>query len=230
MKADNLITREVLEYFSNRSSHLALYPESSPGYVHLWSELYDEAEKYEPLASGEHVVEENGQRGLYHDVFQHYLIPPIFDDIQSTFLEDVCIGGRQGKFGLVKKDGTGELVCPCIYDDIVAFDHFADLFCIEVDESYGVLYYNDITGMTILQDPVCDAIESTSSGFLLLQKDGLYGLCRYGYRLPIAYERIHIPSILGWVKVMKDGVWGYIDSNRQFTEKMSEAFLHVSSF
>ena len=64
----------------------------------------------------------------------------------------------------------------------------------------------------------------------MLEKEGKMGLYRYGYTLPAEYDRIFIPELLGWIKVMKNGVWGYVDENKERFGSLAEYYSHMADF
>lgn len=220
-----LLTRDLLEDYSNRCARLEIYPPGSSEYVSLWTDLWCEAEEYESLSNYNRILKGDGKEGIINDFFNHCLVPPIFDQVVSSIgCGHHYIVVNDGKYGIVDDRGKGHLVCPCMYDCIEHLQEFSDLLKIEQNGKYGILeVYGNLAEETVA--PLYDDIQSSEGGFVLLKKDHKFGLYKYGYLLEPAYERIFVPSILGWVKVQKDGVWGYIDVDNEFTEDMSKAYL-----
>lgn len=222
------LTREVLENFSNRCATLKIFNEGTPDYDGLWSDIWCEAEEYQPMKDFIHTVQENGKEGVRNDFFNHWIVPPIFDKIvDDTNANLNYIVMDNGKYGIIQSDGKGTLVCPCIYDQIESLSDFGDLVKITVNGKYGLieLYGGDFAKVKV--EPIYDDIQETDGGYVILKKNGKCGLFKYGYVLPTEYERIFIPTVMGWIKVMKNGVWGYVDTNNEFTEDMNKAYLHL---
>ena len=222
------LTREVLEDFSNRCATLKIFNEGTPDYDGLWSDIWCEAEEYQPMKDFIHTVQENGKEGVKNDFFNHWIVPPIFDKIvDETNASLNYIVMDNGKYGIIQSDGKGTLVCPCIYDQIESLSDFGDLVKITVNGKYGLieLYGGDFAKVKV--EPIYDDIQETDGGYVILKKNGKCGLFKYGYVLPSEYERIFIPTVMGWIKVMKNGVWGYVDTNNEFTEDMNKAYLHL---
>lgn len=222
------LTREVLENFSNRCATLKIFNEGTPDYDGLWSDIWCEAEEYQPMKDFIHTVQENGKEGVRNDFFNHWIVPPIFDKIvDDTNANLNYIVMDNGKYGIIQSDGKGTLVCPCIYDQIESLSDFGDLVKITVNGKYGLieLYGGDFAKVKV--EPIYDDIQETDGGYVILKKNGKCGLFKYGHVLPTEYERIFIPTVMGWIKVMKNGVWGYVDTNNEFTEDMNKAYLHL---
>lgn len=222
-----LLSRDLLEEFCKKSAHLELFYRNSDEYLSLYSELYSEAEEVQSINEYIRTICKNGKEGVINLFLNCYIIPPIFDkvlcEVNCGYNYIVAIGG---KYGIVQSNNNGSLVLPCIYDNIEPLNKFEDIVKIELDGKYGVvcLYGGDFARITI--EPIYDLIEEANCGFIILKKNGKYGLYKYGYILPTEYERIFIPVVLGWVKVLKDGVLGYIDIDRNFTSDINKAYLY----
>ena len=222
------LTREMLEDFSNRCANLKLYKEGTSDYATLWSDIWSESEEYQSMEEFIHIVQENGKEGVKNDFFNHWIVPPVFDKVVcDTNVGYNYIVINNGKYGITSSDGKGTLTCPFIYDQIEQLGSFADLLKTTMNNKYGLiaLYGSDFSKEMV--KPIYDDIQETDDGYVILKKDGKYGLFKYGYVLPTEYERIFIPCVRGWIKVMKNGVWGYIDTKNEFTEDMNKAFLHL---
>lgn len=70
-----------------------------------------------------------------------------------------------------------------------------------------------------------DIIEQYENRYAILKKDNKCGLWSYDCFIPPVYEDVFIPEVLGWIMVKKDGEWGYIDENNDYTNDMDKAFL-----
>lgn len=220
------LSREVLEEFANRCARMDLYKGTSEQET-VWEDIYCEAQEYARLDGYEHVCKENGKEGVRNDFFDCWVVPPLFDKVVC---EVNCgqnyIVVNEGKYGIATRGRGERLLCTCTYDGIERFDHFIDLVRIEVNGKFGVMLLTaDAEFARVMVEPAYDAVEPTHGGFLLLRKDEKEGLFKYGYLLPAEYERVFVPSVMGWVKVLKEGVWGYVDANREFTTELGKAFL-----
>ena len=60
---------------------------------------------------------------------------------------------------------------------------------------------------------------------LLLKKDGKVGAQMNDILIPPVYDGFFVPEIFGWIRVCKDGEWGYLDVNNEFTPDESKAYL-----
>lgn len=222
-----LLSRYLLEELSNKCARLELYNRTSDEYLSLYSELCSEAEEVQSMNEFTHTVSENSKVGVINLFMNCYIVPPFFDkilcEVNCGYNYIVAIGG---KYGIVQSNNNGSLILPCIYDNIEPLNRFEDIVKIELDGKYGVvcLYGGDFARITI--EPIYDSIEETDSGFIILKKSGKYGVYKSGYILPAEYERIFIPVVLGWVKVLKDSVWGYVDADKNFTTDINKAYLY----
>ena len=43
--------------------------------------------------------------------------------------------------------------------------------------------------------------------------------------IPPLYDGFFIPEVFGWIRVCKEGEWGYLDVNNEFTPDESKAYL-----
>ena len=231
MSCDNInakpLSREVLEDFTNRCARLDLYNEGSDEYNTTLSEIFNDVYDYRQIYDYERVAKVGNKEGVKNELLGCYIVPPVFDKvIDETNAGHNYIVANDGKYGITKTNGKAETVIPCIYDSIEKLDTFCDIVKFGSCGKYGIieLYSNGLAVIAI--EPLYDKITETNTSFIVLEKDGKMGLYRYGYTLPAEYDRIFIPELLGWIKVLKDGVWGYIDADNKFTERLDEAFLH----
>ena len=222
-----LLSRELLEELSNRCARLGLHKINSDEYLSLYCELCSEVESIQSMNDFIHKVYKNGKEGVKNDFLNYFIVPPVFDKLLTTVNNGYnYIVVDDSKYGIVQSNSNGFLVTPCFYDKIEPLDGFEDIVKIELNGKFGaVCLYGGDFARTIIE-PIYDLIECTNSGFILLKKNGKYGLYKYGYILPTEYERIFVPSVFGWVKVLKNGVWGYIDVNKNFTNDINKAYLY----
>lgn len=221
------LTRNVLEDFTNRCARMDMYEQGSEEYLALRSELDDEAYGYRQMSDYEHIVKEDGKEGVKNLLLNYHIVPPLFDKVVDAI--NVChnyIVVKNGKYGITKADGKGTMSLPCMFDSIEMFGTFLDVVKFKTGGKWGIieLYGNGCAKVAV--EALYDDIAETGTPFLLLRQEREYGLYRYGYILPACFERIFVPYTLGWIKVMRKGVWGYIDADNKFTERLDEAFLH----
>lgn len=67
-----------------------------------------------------------------------------------------------------------------------------------------------------------DEFKSFGISQAILTKDGKYIYMISG-RFSEAFGRIYVPEVAGWIKVQKDGQWGWLDGNLEFTQNLQEA-------
>lgn len=219
------LTREALEDFSNRCASLNIYKKDTPEYEEKWTELWCEAEEYQPMEGFVHIAQENGKEGVRNDFFNNWIVPPVFDRIVAGMnMNNNYIVKNGDKYGVVRADGKGTWVCPCKYDSAETLENHIDVIKVGINGKYGVVELCSGDWARERVEPVYDDIQETDGGYLVLKKDGKCGLYKYGTILPAEYERIFVPVIMGWIKVVKNGVWGYVDSDNEFTENIENAF------
>lgn len=221
-----LLSRELLEELSNRCARLDLYNKNSNEYLSLYCELCCEVESLQSMNAFVHKVYENGKEGVKNDFLNCFIVPPVFDKlllaVNCGYNYIVIVNA---KYGIVQSNSNGFMVTQCIYDKIEPLYGFEDIVKIELDGKYGaVCLYGGDFARTIIE-PIYDSIEGSNCGIIIIKKNGNYGIYKSGYMLPAEYERVFIPSVLGWVKVLKDGVWGYIDVDKKFTNDINKAYL-----
>ena len=60
---------------------------------------------------------------------------------------------------------------------------------------------------------------------LLLKKGAKVGVQMDDIFIPPIYDGFFIPEVFGWIRVCKDGEWGYLDVDNEFTPDESKAYL-----
>ena len=195
--------------------------------------LENEAWHYHNIASYAEVFEHDGRYGVYHDLFDVELIPPLYDelrllDIVGTTMIYIARSGN--KYGIVKADGLGTEMYPFVCDAIEPYAEIIDLCSFRRDGKVGLLTLNGNERYTELLAPIYDSLDAhPGTPYIELRKDGKVGLHGAALTLPPIYEEIRIPQYLGWIKVNLHGQWGYINHKGQFTEDINQAFLYHSS-
>lgn len=221
------LSREVLEDFTNSCARLNLHKKDSEEYLTLHSMIEEKACGYRQMPDYEQIVKEGGKEGVKNLLLDYYIVPPVFDKvIDETNAGQNYIVVNDDKYGIIKANGKAETVIPCLYEGIEKLYTFCDIVKIRSCGKQGIieLYGNGLAVVAI--EPLYDKITETDTIFILLEKEGKMGLYKYGYTLPAEYENIFIPKLFGWIKVLKDGIWGYIDADNKFTERLDKAFLH----
>lgn len=136
---------------------------------------------------------------------------------------------KNNKYGIWHND----LCLPCEYDEIRVFENNDLLLC--KDGKYGMwdwhIYvpceYDEITFIEYEKKQILGELEwDYHDNYLLLRKGNKYGLWSIDTKLlPTIYDEI-APPIDGWgIRVKKDGVWGYLNKNNDFTTDISEVPL-----
>lgn len=221
------LTREVLEDFTNRCARLNIYSRGSDEYLALLSGLDSEACKYRHITDYVRIVKENGKEGVKNLFLNYYVVPPLFDKvIDEANAGHSYIVAKDGRYGMVKSDGKGTMALPCMCGRIELLETFLDVVKFEVGGKWGIIELYGDGSANVVVEAEYDEICETGTPFLLMKQNRKHGLYRCGYILPAEFEKVFVPSVLGWIKVMKDGEWGYIDADGKFTERLDEAFLH----
>ena len=96
---------------------------------------------------------------------------------------------------------------------------------VRIGEKWGVVnFYDD----EIPTKPEYDEIIEGEHNWcfkLLLKKDNKVGAQMYEIFIPPIYDGFFVPEVFGWIRVCKDGVWGYLDVNNERTPDASKAYL-----
>ena len=183
------------------------------------------------------LIEENGRKGLKMSDGE-IVIPPIYDTIEqlrsfttSSYLYKVV---KDGKYGMIDVE----------HDKVVTrLDvEYSSFQCLPNDDlllckngKYGVwdwhIYvpceYDEITFVEYEKKQNIGELEwDYHDNYLLLRKGDKYGLWSIDTKLlPPIYDEI-APPIDDWgIRVKKDGEWGYLYKNNNFTTDISEVPL-----
>lgn len=152
------------------------------------------------------------------------LIPPKYDELYNI-LGNVYVYRLNGKYGFVLADGKGKELCPPIYDEIKKTESYDVVALVRIGEKWGVMNcYND----EIPTNPEYDEIiEGGHHCYLklLLKKGAKVGVQMDDIFIPPIYDGFFIPEVFGWIRVCKDGEWGYLDVDNEFTPDESKAYL-----
>lgn len=183
------------------------------------------------------LIEENGRKGLKMSDGK-IVIPPIYDTIEqmrsfttSSYLYKVV---KDGKYGMIDVE----------HDKVVTrLDvEYSSFQCLPNDDlllckngKYGVwdwhIYipceYDEITFIEYEKKQKIGELEwDYQDNYLLLRRGNKYGLWSNETKLlPTIYDEI-APPIDDWgIRVKKDGEWGYLNKNNDFTTDISEVPL-----
>lgn len=165
------------------------------------------------------------------------LLPPIYDDFglltgaggkyREMYKGEKVSAMKDGKWGVVVADGTGTWIVDPVYDWI-GFPN--NLTHVRLKGKWGVL---NIAEGKYLVEPDCDTVVDYD-GFLFCNGIGFYGKNgKYGvigswgsFTAPVFDDFEGAPD--GAVKVMKGGVWGYVDETGNFTTDSEEAYYYFT--
>ena len=159
------------------------------------------------------VIEKDGKEGVM-DLDGTVLVPPIFDKVAYTYsrihmnASKPVVVINNGKFGLVRADGTGEMLLPCEHDSIRLND--LRQFFLVTDNGKTMLVSNlgkQLTTQTL------DKVYGTSNGIIAVQTDNKLGLfdISSGLFVEPAYDDIEA-EFEQPVIAYKDGVAGYLSA------------------
>ena len=159
------------------------------------------------------VIEKDGKEGV-KDLDGTVLVPPIFDKVAYTYsrihvnANKPVVVVNNGKFGIVRADGTGEMVLPCEHD----FIRLTDLlhFFLVIDN--GKIMFVSGMGKQLTPQTI-DKVYGTSNGIIPVEtggKQGLYDSYNDIFVQP-AYDDIYRGCDED-VIAYKDGVAGYLSA------------------
>lgn len=224
------ISRELINEFMEYESMLMFDNKMSiDNYMEIKEKLIFRLCHYHIIDNDNSLFTENGKMGMKNNVFGTILIPPIYDEIPYAVHKGYySVAINDNKYGIVKADGKGTVIFPFIYDLVYELGegYYVGVYCVTLNGKQGIVSVcRDITRTEL--EPEYDYIEHLlESHFTLLKKDGKCGLWNYGIFIPPIYEDVFVPEVLGWIMVKKDGKWGYIDENNDYTDDINKAFLY----
>lgn len=233
------ITRKIISEFSTRSSATTLYTKDSAEYERHISSMFNDVWNYESMLFSDEIFEHNGRYGVKHNALG-VLVPPIYDEICDyiafhEYGNSIYLAKLNNKYGLVKGDGKGSIAYPFELDGYLYTEALNNGLIIVKDGKCGAIsiLYGKVVDII---EPIYDAITSIEDfegcdipDIVMLEKDGKYGLFLYGNIIPPIYDKISIPSVMGWIRVKIGGEWYYIDSDLQPTQDVEKAFHTYTS-
>ena len=159
------------------------------------------------------VIEKDGKEGVM-DLDGTVLVPPIFDKVAYTYsrihvnANKPVVVVNNGKFGIVRADGTGEMVLPCEHD----FIRLTDLlhFFLVIDNG-KIMFVNNLGEQ--LTPQTIDKVYDTNDGIIPVETGGKQGLYDYYHDIFVepAYDDIYIGCDED-VIAYKDGIAGYLSA------------------
>ena len=64
---------------------------------------------------------------------------------------------------------------------------------------------------------------------MLIKKGDKLGVFIDGHIVPPLYDGVFVPEVFGWIRVCKNGEWGYLDVDNEFTADVDMAYLCYSA-
>lgn len=166
----------------------------------------------------------SGKVGLRLYITATDLIPARYDGLQYI-AGDEFVYQLNGKYGFVLADGKGTELCPPVYDEIKKAECMDHIMLVRTGEKWGVVDFHKKDIPTALEYDEIIESEHHLDFKLLLKKGSKLGVYMNDIFVPPLYDGLYVPEIFGWIRVCKDGEWGYLDVNNEFTLDESRACL-----
>ena len=168
--------------------------------------------------------------GLQLSIVGMDLIPPRYEELAE--IDDygsVFCYKQNGKYGLVLPDGKGTELCPPLYDEIEKIDYRYGYLLVRIGQKWGIANYDKVDFPTHLEyDDLIKRERSCGCEFLIKKGDKL-GVFIDDHIVPPVYDGVFVPEVFGWVRVLRNGEWGYLDVDNEFTADVNEAYLCYSA-
>ena len=157
------------------------------------------------------VIEKDGKEGV-KDLDGTVLVPPIFDKVAYTYsriymnADKPVVVINNGKFGIVRADGTGEMLLPCEHD-YIRLNDLLQFFL--VADNGKTMFVNNVGEQ--LTPQTLDDVYDTNNGIIVVKtgdKEGLFDIYN-GLFLEPAYDKIELGCDEA-VIAYKDGIAGYL--------------------
>lgn len=167
------------------------------------------------------IFEEDGKKGIKMGNGER-IVPSIYDSIKELDMPTVQYSIEMGgKYGVLEIDFNGNVRTKLeIEYDLFQRLKYGEYYLVRKNNKYGI-WHNELC-----LPCEYDEIRLFENNDFLLYKDGKYGLWLNDIKLlPTIYDEI-APPIDDWgIRVKKDGEWGYLDKNNNFTTDISEVPL-----
>ena len=155
------------------------------------------------------------------------LIPPRYDELIHMDNHMFCYR-LNGKYGMLLADGKGTELCPPRYDEIVNMESLAGYALVRIGQKWGIANYYQSSFPTELEyDELMESERSWGCEYLIKKGDKL-GVFIDGHIVPPVYDGAFVPEVFGWIRVYKNGEWGYLDVDNEFTADVDKAYLCFS--
>lgn len=157
------------------------------------------------------VIEKDGKEGV-KDLDGTVLVPPIFDKVAYTYsriymnADKPVVVINNGKFGIVRADGTGEMLLPCEHD-FIRLNDLLQFFL--VSDNGKTMFVNNVGKQ--LTPQTLDDVYDTNNGIIVVKtgdKEGLFDIYN-GLFVEPAYDKIELGCDEA-VIAYKDGIAGYL--------------------
>lgn len=139
------------------------------------------------------------------------------EDFAKDIYED------NGKFGI--KETYLHTGIPAIYDWIEPH-HIGGFGQYWVYKDGKVGFIELLEDVNVVFDVVYDEIDNIRYEQFVLKKDDKFIYWNDG-RASEPFDDIHVPRFAGWIKVCKDGEWGWLDGNLSFTTNLHDAHEYI---
>ena len=167
------------------------------------------------------IFEEDGKKGIKMGNGER-IVPSIYDSIKELDMPTVQYSVElDGRYGVLEIDFNGNVRTKLELEyDLFQRLKYGEYYLVCKNNKYGI-WHNDLC-----LSCEYDEIRLFENNDFLLYKDGKYGLWLNDIKLlPTIYDEI-APPIDDWgIRVKKDGEWGYLDKNYNFTTDISEVPL-----
>lgn len=167
------------------------------------------------------IFEEDGKKGIKMGNGER-IVPSIYTSIKELDMPTIQYSVEMdGKFGVLEIDFNGNVTTKLeIEYDLFQYLKYGEYYLVRKNNKYGIWH----NGLCLSCE--YDEIKVFENNDFLLYKDGKYGLWLNDMMLlPTIYDEI-APPIDDWgIRVKKDGEWGYLDKNNNFTTDISEVPL-----
>lgn len=167
------------------------------------------------------IFEEDGKKGIKMGNGER-IVPSIYTSIKELDMPTIQYSVEMdGKFGVLEIDFNGNVTTKLeIEYDLFQYLKYGEYYLVRKNNKYGIWH----NGLCLSCE--YDEIKIFENNDFLLYKDGKYGLWLNDMMLlPTIYDEI-APPIDDWgIRVKKDGEWGYLDKNNNFTTDISEVPL-----
>lgn len=158
---------------------------------------------------------EGGKEGL-KDLDGSILVPARFDAIATTFArhsafaDNPVIVVEGGRFGIVKADGSGDMVLPCEHDHISVMSSAPHCYVVEDGGHKGVILGS---GKQLIPQ-VADTLYDPCNGALIFKAGDRFGLWAEDYDLYVEplYDDLDA-ELDAPFSAVKDGVSGYLSAS-----------------